>query len=100
MSDNKDLTKVIQLIDGVRSAGAEPIVQVPHDYTTQQTIDYLNYLNGTMNRGIKLWCIGNEPDNNNVGRCRLRRHLHAAHWFRTQVGGPYRHRDGAGNRQL
>jgi hypothetical protein len=67
MTDNKDLTKVIYLIDGVRSAGAEPIVQVPHDYTTQQTIDYINYINGTMNRGIKLWSIGNEPDNNNVG---------------------------------
>src|SRR5688572_21441200 len=33
MNDNKDLAKVIQLIDGVRSAGAEPIVQVPHDYS-------------------------------------------------------------------
>lgn len=67
MSDNKNLSHVISLIDGVRSAGAEPIVQVPHDYSTQQTIDYINYLNGTMARGIKLWCIGNEPDNNNVG---------------------------------
>ena len=67
MSDNKNLTKVISLIDGVRSAGAEPIVQVPHDYSTQQTIDYINYINGTMNRGIKLWCVGNEPDNNNIG---------------------------------
>jgi len=67
MNDNKDLAKVISLIDGVRSAGAEPIVQVPHDYSTQQTVDYINYINGTMNRGIKLWCVGNEPDNNNVG---------------------------------
>ena len=67
MNDNKDLAKVISLIDGVRSAGSEPIVQVPHDYTAQQTIDYINYINGTMARGIKLWCIGNEPDNNGVG---------------------------------
>jgi hypothetical protein len=67
MNDNKDLAKVIQLIDGVRSAGAEPIVQVPHDYSTQQTTNFINYINGTMNRGIKLWCVGNEPDNNDVG---------------------------------
>lgn len=67
MNDNKNLTYIIYLIDGVRAAGAEPIVQVPHDYTTRQTIDYINYINGTMGRGIKLWCIGNEPDHNNVG---------------------------------
>jgi hypothetical protein len=67
MTDNKDLAKVIYLIDGVRAAGAEPIVQVPHDYTTQQTTNYINYINGTMGRGIKLWSIGNEPDHNNVG---------------------------------
>jgi hypothetical protein len=67
MNDNKNLTYIIYLIDGVRAAGAEPIVQVPHDYTTQQTTNYINYINGTMGRGIKLWSVGNEPDNNDVG---------------------------------
>jgi hypothetical protein len=67
MSDNKDYAKVIYLIDGVRSAGSEPIVQIPDDYSAAQTIAYYNYINVTMNKGIKLWSIGNEPSLNGRG---------------------------------
>jgi hypothetical protein len=76
MSDNKAIGagaqasgyyRVLYLIDSVRAAGAEPIVQVPHEYSTAEATQYITYINGTAKRGIKLWSIGNEPDNNNVG---------------------------------
>lgn len=59
--------RVLYLIDSVRAAGAEPIVQVPHEYSTAEATQYITYINGTAKRGIKLWSIGNEPDNNAVG---------------------------------
>jgi hypothetical protein len=57
--------KYINLIDGVRLANAEPILQVPRDFTTQQTIDFITYINVTKGKNIKLWSIGNEPDHTN-----------------------------------
>jgi hypothetical protein len=55
------------LIDGIRKAGAEPIVQVPRSFTAQQTIDLITNINITNGKKVKLWSIGNEPDmtNNN-----------------------------------
>jgi hypothetical protein len=67
MTANKDYTKVISLIDGVYSAGAVPMVQIPDDFTAAQTIAYYNYLNVTMKKGIKYWSIGNEPTLNGRG---------------------------------
>jgi len=76
MTDNKAIGagaqstgyyRVLYLIDSVRGAGAEPIVQVPHEYSTAEAKQYIAYINGTAKRGIKLWSIGNEPDNNGVG---------------------------------
>lgn len=61
--------KYLTLIDGIRSANAEPIVQVPHTFTAQQAVDLITYLNVTKDRKIKLWNISNEPDlaSNNFG---------------------------------
>lgn len=53
LQDNRDLSKLITLIDNIHSIGAEPIVQVPNDFTSQQTTDYITYINHTMNRGVK-----------------------------------------------
>jgi len=76
MADNKAIGagaqatgyyRVLYLIDSVRAAGAEPIVQVPWEYSTAEATQYITYINGTAKRGIKLWSIGNEPDNNGIG---------------------------------
>lgn len=57
----------IALIDSIRSAGAEPMVQVPVGrgrYTAQQAADIVNHVNNVMGRHIKYWIIGNEPNHN------------------------------------
>jgi hypothetical protein len=53
------------LIDDIRKANAEPIVQVPRYLTDQQVIDFITKVNITNNKKIKLWSIGNEPDHRN-----------------------------------
>jgi len=61
--------KYISLIDGIRLAKAEPIVQVNHTFTAQQAIALITNLNITNKKKIKLWSISNEPDlpSNNFG---------------------------------
>jgi len=61
--------KYISLIDGIRLAKAEPIVQVNHMFTTQQAVALITNLNITNKKNIKLWNISNEPDlpSNNFG---------------------------------
>ena len=62
-------TKYISLIDGIRLAKAEPIVQVNHTFTAQQAINLITNLNITNKKNIRLWNISNEPDlpSNNFG---------------------------------
>ncbi|MCX6307780.1 MAG: hypothetical protein NTY32_02740, partial [Bacteroidia bacterium] len=57
--------KYLTLLNGIRLAGAEPIVQVPRYYTTQQVKDLYTKINITNGRNVKLWSIGNEPDHAN-----------------------------------
>lgn len=57
--------RVADLIDSIRSIGAEPIVQVPHTFSAQQSTEYIAYLNGTKGLNIKYWGIGNEPNLDN-----------------------------------
>ena len=61
--------RYISLINGIRLAKAEPIVQVPHTFTAQQAIDLITNINITNGMKIKLWNISNEPDlgSNNFG---------------------------------
>ncbi len=61
--------KYISLIDGIRLAKAEPIVQVNHTFTAQQAINLITNLNITNKKNIRLWNISNEPDlpSNNFG---------------------------------
>ncbi len=54
--------KYINLIDGIRLAKAEPILQVPHTFTAQQAVDMITYINITSGKNVKLWNISNEPD--------------------------------------
>lgn len=52
----------ITYIDKIREAGAEPLVQVRRHATSQEAYNLIQYINGTMGKNVKHWCIGNEPD--------------------------------------
>ena len=58
-------SKYITLINGIRSAKAEPIVQVPRYFTDQQVKDFITLINVTNKKNIRFWSIGNEPDHTN-----------------------------------
>ncbi|OGX87042.1 hypothetical protein BEN47_12070 [Hymenobacter lapidarius] len=59
----------IALIDSIRRIGAEPMVQVSEGrgrFTAAQAAQVVQHVNITMQRNIKYWIIGNEPDLNNA----------------------------------
>ena len=59
----------VSLIDSIRRIGAEPMVQVSEGrgkYTAAQAAAIVQYVNVTMNRHIKYWIIGNEPNLNSA----------------------------------
>ena len=58
-------TKYLTLVNGIKSAGCEPIVQVARYYTDQQVRDIITNINITNGKNVKLWSIGNEPDHSN-----------------------------------
>lgn len=58
-------SKYLILINGIRTAKAEPILQVPRYFTDQQVKDFITSINITNGKNIKLWSIGNEPDHTN-----------------------------------
>ena len=58
-------SKYITLINGIRSANAEPIVQVPRYFNDQQVKDFITSINITNKKNIRFWSIGNEPDHSN-----------------------------------
>lgn len=60
-----DNSKYLTLINGIRSAQAEPILQIPRYYTDQQVKDFITYINVTNQKNIRFWSIGNEPDHRN-----------------------------------
>lgn len=57
--------KYLELVNGIRSSGAEPIVQIARYYTDQQIRDIVTNLNVTNGKNVKYWSIGNEPDHTN-----------------------------------
>lgn len=58
-------SKYITLINGIRSANCEPIVQVPRYFSDQQVKDFITHINITNGKKVKFWSIGNEPDHSN-----------------------------------
>ncbi len=59
----------VALIDSIRRIGAEPMVQVSEGrgkYTSAQAAAIVDYVNNQMNRHIKYWIIGNEPNLNSA----------------------------------
>ena len=56
----------LDLIDFVRAAGAEPILQMPrHFKDNDQAYKAIAWINGKMGKHIRFWSIGNEPDHKN-----------------------------------
>lgn len=66
--DNFDahIDDFIRFMDSIKiTCRAEPILQIPRNYSVQQTQDLYNYINVTHNKKVKYWAIGNEPDSHN-----------------------------------
>ena len=53
--------KLTAMVDSIHAIGAEPILQVPEDYTVEQTMELVNFFNNSSRRRIEFWSIGNEP---------------------------------------
>lgn len=54
-----------QMVDDIRGAGAEPILQVPVDanlYAPEQAAALVQCINGTLQKNVIYWSIGNEPN--------------------------------------
>ncbi|MDA3894294.1 MAG: Ig-like domain-containing protein [Salinivirgaceae bacterium] len=60
-------TEYKEYIETIQAMGAEPLVQVRDNLTTQQTIDFITYINVTNSLNVKYWSIGNEPDHDGGG---------------------------------
>lgn len=59
------LHQYLQMVDSIRANDMEPLLQVPYNnnyYTVDTALVILKYINITMNRKVKYWSIGNEPD--------------------------------------
>jgi hypothetical protein len=55
----------LKMVDSIRTAGMEPIIQVSYwggKYTAKQAADLVNFLNVKHKKNIQYWCVGNEPD--------------------------------------
>lgn len=55
----------LRMVDSIRAKGMEPILQLSKGNSNYDTLDALpifRYINVTMNRHVKYWIIGNEPD--------------------------------------
>ncbi|MDA3929450.1 MAG: T9SS type A sorting domain-containing protein [Prolixibacteraceae bacterium] len=66
--DNFDehIDDFIRFIDSIKfTCNAEPILQVPRNYTIEQTNTLYQLINETNSKAVKYWSIGNEPDYHN-----------------------------------
>lgn len=58
-------TKYLTLVNGIKSAGAEPVVQIARYYTDAEVKAIITNINITNAKKVKFWSIGNEPDHTN-----------------------------------
>ena len=49
------------MIDSIRNIGAEPILQVPEDFTAIQAMELVEYYTRPGSKKVHFWSIGNEP---------------------------------------
>ena len=54
------------MIDSILHIGAEPILQVPQDFTAIQAMELVEYYTRKAERKVKFWSIGNEPMHKNA----------------------------------
>jgi len=53
--------RLTAMIDSIRNIGAEPILQVPEDFTAIQAMELVEYYTRPGNKKVHFWAIGNEP---------------------------------------
>jgi len=57
--------QLLALVDSIRKAGAEPLLEVPYNigaFTETTAANMVRYINVTMGRNVKYWSIANEPN--------------------------------------
>ncbi len=57
-----DNSTLLHQVDQIRSAGAEPLIQVSRFQSAQAAADMVNFINVQNGRNVRFWSIGNEPD--------------------------------------
>ena len=53
--------RLVSMIAAVRSAGAEPLLQVPSRFSAEQAAELVRRLNASQKTRVLFWSIGNEP---------------------------------------
>jgi hypothetical protein len=53
--------RLTAMIDSIRNVGAEPILQVPEEFTAIQAMELVEYYTRPGNKKVQFWAIGNEP---------------------------------------
>jgi hypothetical protein len=53
--------RLTAIIDSIRKIGAEPLLQVPYNFSTIQTMELVEYYTKPGNKKVQFWSIGNEP---------------------------------------
>jgi len=49
------------MIDSIRHIGAEPLLQVPENFSAIQAMELVEYFTKLGEKRVQYWCIGNEP---------------------------------------
>jgi hypothetical protein len=57
-----DNATLLHHVDMIRSAGAEPLIQVSRFASAARAADMVTFINKVSGRNVMLWSIGNEPD--------------------------------------
>jgi hypothetical protein len=53
--------RLTAIIDSIRNIGAEPLLQVPCNYTAIQAMELVEFYTKPGNKKVQYWSIGNEP---------------------------------------
>jgi len=59
--DFPERSRLTAIIDSIRKIGAEPLLQVPYNYTAIQAMELVEFYTKPGNKKVKFWSIGNEP---------------------------------------
>jgi hypothetical protein len=53
--------RLSRMIDSIKSIGAEPLLQVPRQYSADEAYRLVRSVNASTREHVKYWSIGNEP---------------------------------------